>query len=93
MARTALPVTTAYNSGAAPTATAVDPTNGHVIADDTFAQLKSSFDAKAITELVMTVGFYNGVIKILATLEIDVEEEYLIYLEKFPLPVDQVAQN
>ena len=32
MARTALPVTTAYNSGAAPTATAVDPTNGHVIA-------------------------------------------------------------
>ena len=32
MARTALPVTTAYNTGAAPTATAVDPTNGHVIA-------------------------------------------------------------
>ena len=32
MARTELPVTTAYNSGAAPTATAVDPTNGHVIA-------------------------------------------------------------
>ena len=32
MARTALPVTTAYNSGAAPTATEVDPTNGHVIA-------------------------------------------------------------
>ena len=32
MARTALPVTTVYNSGAAPTATAVDPTNGHVIA-------------------------------------------------------------
>ena len=32
MARTALPVTTAYNSGAAPTATAIDATNSHVIA-------------------------------------------------------------
>ena len=32
MARTALPVTTAYNTGAAPTATAIDATNGHVIA-------------------------------------------------------------
>ena len=31
MARTALPLTTAYNTGAAPTATAIDPTNGHVI--------------------------------------------------------------
>ena len=32
MARTALPVTTAYNDGVAPTATAIDATNSHVIA-------------------------------------------------------------
>ena len=31
MPRTALPITTATSTGAAPTATAVDPTNGHVI--------------------------------------------------------------
>ena len=31
MARTATPVTTAYNTGAAPTATNLDPTNGHTI--------------------------------------------------------------
>lgn len=31
MARTALPINTTYNAGSAPTATAVDPTNGHVI--------------------------------------------------------------
>lgn len=32
MPRTALPQTTVYNTGAAPTATAIDPTNHHVIA-------------------------------------------------------------
>lgn len=32
MPRTNLPVTTAYNDGAAPTATAIDVANGHVIA-------------------------------------------------------------
>lgn len=32
MARTVLPVTTAYNTGAAPTATAIDATNSHYIA-------------------------------------------------------------
>lgn len=31
MPRTALPVTTAYNDGNVPTATAIDPTNDHVI--------------------------------------------------------------
>ena len=31
MARTATPVTTAYNTGTAPTATNLDPTNGHTI--------------------------------------------------------------
>ncbi len=31
MARTALPITTTVNAGSAPTATAIDPTNHHVI--------------------------------------------------------------
>jgi hypothetical protein len=31
MPRTALPITTVYNTGAAPTATAIDPANHHVI--------------------------------------------------------------
>jgi hypothetical protein len=37
---------------------------------------------------VMTISFYNGVVRLLATLELDVEEEYLPYLDEFPLPAD-----
>ena len=32
------------------------------------------------------IATYNGVIRILNTLQIDVEDSYKPYLEKFPLP-------
>jgi hypothetical protein len=34
----------------------------------------------------MTIAFYNGVVRLLATMQIDVEAEYLPYLGEFPLP-------
>jgi hypothetical protein len=34
----------------------------------------------------MTVAFYNGVVRLLNTLQIDVEPEYQQYLEQHPLP-------
>jgi alkylhydroperoxidase family enzyme len=58
------------------------------ISDSTFALLRESFDAERLTDLVLTIAFYCAVVRVLATLQIDVEGEYLPYLEQFPLPPD-----
>ena len=39
-------------------------------------------------DLVITIAYYNAVVRLLATLKIDVEDDYLPYLEQFPLPTD-----
>ena len=39
-------------------------------------------------DLVLTIAFYNSVVRILATMQIDVEDEYQQYLDEFPLPKD-----
>ena len=39
-----------------------------------------------IVDLVMVIAFYNGVVRLLGALEIDVEPEYSVELEKHPLP-------
>ena len=56
------------------------------ISDATFAELRRELDHERLTDLVLTVGFYNGVVRILATLQIDVEDGYRKYLDEFPLP-------
>ena len=39
-----------------------------------------------VVDLTLTIGFYNAVVRVLATLQIDVEPDYQRYLERFPLP-------
>ncbi len=56
------------------------------ISDATFAGLREKLDTERLTDLVLTIAFYNAVVRILATMQIDVEDEYLPYLEQFPLP-------
>lgn len=56
------------------------------VSDGTFAALQAGLDGECLVDLVITVAFYNGVVRLLATLQIDVEEDYLPYLEEFPLP-------
>jgi alkylhydroperoxidase family enzyme len=56
------------------------------ISDRTFAELRESLDHERLTDLVLAVAFYNAVVRILASLEIDVEDDYRKYLEEFPLP-------
>ena len=58
------------------------------ISDRTFAELRRELDHERLTDLVLTIGFYNGVVRILATLQIDVEDGYRKYLDEFPLPKD-----
>ena len=56
------------------------------ISDATFASLRKHLDHECLVELVMTIAFYCGVVRLLASLEIDVEDDYRRYLEEFPLP-------
>jgi alkylhydroperoxidase family enzyme len=37
-------------------------------------------------DLLLVISFYNAVVRMLYTLEIDVEDEYLPLLDEFPLP-------
>jgi len=61
-------------------------TNASTISAPTFAALRKELNNAELIDLVMTIGFYNGVVRILDTLQIDVEPEYAKYLDEFPLP-------
>lgn len=52
----------------------------------TFASLQQALGNEQLVDLVMTIAFYNAVVRVLASLQIDVEPEYQKYLQQFPLP-------
>ncbi|MEO8713377.1 MAG: carboxymuconolactone decarboxylase family protein [Acetobacteraceae bacterium] len=52
----------------------------------TFAALGRHLDHERIVDLILTIAFYNAVVRVLATLRIDVEDDYLTYLREFPFP-------
>ena len=61
-------------------------TGGLAISAATFAELRASLDNERLMDLVLVISFYNAVVRILATFEIDVEDDYQKYLDEFPLP-------
>jgi alkylhydroperoxidase family enzyme len=56
------------------------------LTDAQFADLRAHLSEPDLVELILVIGFYAGVIRILAGLRIDVEPEYQPYLDRFPLP-------
>lgn len=56
------------------------------ITADTFAALQHHFDGELMVEFTLAVAYYNAVTRFLKTFEIDVEEDYLHYLDDYPLP-------
>lgn len=56
------------------------------VSKETFDALRAHLDNERLVDLTMTIAFYNGVVRLLGTLEIDVEDDYRHYLEEFPLP-------
>ena len=56
------------------------------LSDDTFAELRKGLDNQQLVDLLLTISFYCGVVRLLAALQIDVEEDYMEYLRDFPLP-------
>ena len=56
------------------------------MSDATFAALQQALGNEQVVDLTITIAFYNAVVRVLATLQIDVEDDYMPYLRKFPLP-------
>lgn len=54
--------------------------------ESTFAELRKGFDNEQLVDLLLTISFYAAVVRLLAALQIDVEDDYLPYLREFPLP-------
>jgi alkylhydroperoxidase family enzyme len=61
-------------------------TDGLAMSDETFAALEQALGREKVVDLTVTISFYNAVVRLLATLRIDVEPEYRRYLEEHPLP-------
>lgn len=59
---------------------------GPGMAADTYAALAAILDEPRMVDLVVTIAFYCGVVRLLASFEIDVEPEYQPYLDRFPFP-------
>lgn len=58
------------------------------MAADTFAELQAHLPNEQLVDLIVSIAFYNAVVRVLASLEIDVEPEYQVYLERWPLPTN-----
>jgi alkylhydroperoxidase family enzyme len=62
-------------------------TEAGAMTGSTFAALQAELGNEQVVDLTLTIGFYNAVVRVLATLQIDVEPGYQPYLDRFPLPV------
>jgi alkylhydroperoxidase family enzyme len=56
------------------------------VADETFAALQLGLDNERLTDLMVTIAFYNGLVRLIETMQVGVEDDYLPYLREFPLP-------
>ncbi|HBK08053.1 MAG TPA: carboxymuconolactone decarboxylase family protein [Acetobacteraceae bacterium] len=61
-------------------------TNDGAMSAPTFAALQAELGNELVVDLTLTIGFYNAVVRVLGTLQIDVEPEYQPYLDQFPFP-------
>ena len=61
-------------------------TSDGAMSNQTFAALQQTLGNELVVDLTITIAFYNAVVRVLATLQIDVEEDYMPYLRQFPLP-------
>jgi alkylhydroperoxidase family enzyme len=54
------------------------------LSDATFAELRQELNHEKLVDLLLTISFYCGVVRLLAALKIDVEDDYAKYLREFP---------
>lgn len=59
-------------------------TCGQAASDATWTTLSEHLKPEHLTDLVLTISFYNAVVRFLATMQIDNEPEYQVFLTNFP---------
>ena len=52
----------------------------------TFAEIKRHLNNEEMVDLVLTIAFYNAVVRVLATMKIDNEPYYKEVLKQYPIP-------
>ena len=57
--------------------------------DDVSAAVTGAFPPAQVTEIVLIAAFYSMVVRVLGGLRIEVEEDYQVHLDEFPLPVGE----
>jgi len=60
-------------------------TNGEM-AETTYSQLSEDLTNELMVDLVIVIAFYCGVVRLLASLGVDVEPSYQPHLDAHPLP-------
>lgn len=58
------------------------------MSDATWITLAQTFDTVEMLELTMAISFYCGLVRVLKTVQIDLEDSAKPFLEKYPLPAD-----
>ena len=53
---------------------------------ETFAEIKRHLSNEEMVDLVLTIAFYNAVVRVLATMKIDNEPYYKEVLQQYPIP-------
>ncbi len=61
------------------------------VSETSFAALSAALSREHVLDLIITVAFYNGVVRVLASTGMDVEQSYMRYLDEFPLPNTKVT--
>lgn len=56
------------------------------MSEATYAEIAADLDHERMVELVIVIAFYCGVVRLLASLGIDVEDSYQPHLDAHPLP-------
>src|SRR5262245_8304545 len=56
------------------------------ISDATFSALHAHLGEEHLLDLTITIAFYNAVVRVLATMQVDVEPDYQEYLEQLAPP-------
>ena len=56
------------------------------MSEATFAEIKQHLSNEHMTDLVLTIAFYNAVVRVLATMKIDNEPYYKEVLQQYPIP-------
>lgn len=66
-------------------------TDDLILPQHLFDMLNAELSNEHLVDLFVAIAEYNGLVRVMAAIEIDLEPEYEKYLERFPLPAKGAA--